>query len=326
MHSLYKNAFKETAFTWQVQNYQIQMALENEYQFVFSYGQRMTWTLSRWKFAIINALAIHHFRDAKISEIIIDPRDFRFMCYWLLFQYFNTTVFNGYHFKEIINKAFLIVKDADDEISACVDRIKQWRKDNDKTIRMINSCRTHWRQEKAKINGLLNGCMKPRDIEMCHILHFFHSSLSFDDNIKIASKSLGVSEKALRRLNQDFGIDKMNYDCMLYLYKEDAEIEYQRQYLWAKKVKTNTLNKREKKEFWKTFSIPNSQLLFRTFSFPIQDLIPSADPLLTNEMCVKPTQECLEPFLPYRNTPIGSGWQKQNNMVFPYSSNCDLFR
>lgn len=291
VHALYKKAFNESALVWQVDYYSMQMALENEYKFIFVHEQRMTWTPGRWRFAILTELAILHYRDKEGEEMVMEGYGFQIMCMWLFFQFFNACVFTGAQCKEVFDATFPIVKDADNAISESIQGIKQWRKDNDNMIAYINYQKSRWRQEKARIDRLLDGRMKQKEVELYHILYWADPRLPFDANIRIASRGLGVSVQGLRKTTRDHGIDEANFSAYLSVYKEEADARYEKEHKWAEKVRSNTLTKKERKAFWQKFSIPNPHILFRTFTSAEADLIPAANPLLTTEDCVAPTQE-----------------------------------
>lgn len=291
VHTLYKKAFNVPAFVWQVDYYSIQMALENEYKQIFAQDHKMIWTQDRWRFAIFTELGMLHYRDKEGEEIAMEGYGFKIMCMWLFFQFFNACVFTGAQCKEVFDATFTIVKDADDAISESVQVIKQWRKDNDNIIAYINYQKSRWRQEKARINRLLDGHMRQKEVELYHIFYWSDPRLPFDANIRRASRCLGVSVKGLTKIVRDYGMDGANFAGYLIVYKEEYDVRYEQEYKWAEKVRSNTLTKKERKEFWQKFSIPNPHILFRTFTSAEADLIPAANPLLTTEDCVAPAQE-----------------------------------
>lgn len=295
VHTIYKKAFNEPAFAWQVDYYTIQMALENEYKFVFVHDQRMTWTFCRWKFALTNALAILHYHHS-VSGIMINLFGFNLMCMWLFFQYFNVSVFNGHHFEEIFNESIKIANESDQAILQCLMDIKQWRMDNDAVIRTLNSQKTKWRQEKARIDRLLNGKMKQKEVEMYHIFHWSDPRWTFDVNVRSASLNLGISINGIKKIIRECGIAESDFWGYLTVHKEEeADAKYEKEVKWAEKVRSNLLTKKERKEFWRKFSIPNPQLLFRTFTVAEEDLIPASNPLLTTEDGVD--SKCMNPWM-----------------------------
>ena len=293
VHSLYKKAFNEPAFSWQKDYFSVQMALENEYKFIFSHGQRMTWTSSRWKFALINALAILHYHHSDCKEVKVEMYGFHLMCTWLFFQYFNVSVFDGHHFEGIWNESIKIAKESDQRILQYVMGIKQWRKDNDNVISYINSQKTKWRQEVARIDRLLNGKMKQKEVEMYHIFHWSDPRWSYEVNVRSASRNLGISINGIKKIIRDHGIADNDYWGYVARDKEEADAKYEKEVKWAEKVRSNMLTKKERKDFWRKFTIPNPQLLFRTFTTVEPDLIPASNPLLTTEECV--VSNCVNP-------------------------------
>lgn len=290
IHTLYKEAFKEPAFSWQIDYYEVRMALENEYKLIYSRGKRLTWTRTRWKFALITELAVRYYNCNYDIEITLSVHGFQLMCFWLFFQFFKAEVFSGSQCMEVINSSFKTVRDADAEVSNAIQLIKKWREDNDALIQKIKFYRSLWGREVARIERLLYGHMKLNEVEMYHIYHWANPNLPFDENIKIVSGKLGISTNGLRKKLRDNGINKTNFKAYLTLEKEEAEAEYKKEYDWAKKVSTNTLSKTEKRDFWRKHTIPSPQVWFRTFSSEEPDLIPAANPLLTTDDCVPPSE------------------------------------
>ncbi len=129
--------------------------------------------------------------------------------------------------------------------------------------------------------------------------------------MSLAAYYYGVSFEGMKRRCKEFDIDERNYQAMIIWFRDEDEIEYQRQYKWASKVASNSLTKKEKREFWKEFTIPNPQLLFRTFTSQAKDLIPADNPLLTDETCLPPEEDPVEMFLIPRKSILGPS-------VWPY--------
>lgn len=292
VHAAYKNAFKDPAFAWQVDNYSVQMALENEYRFIFSNNEKMTWTHNRWKFALITGLAVRYYKHPEDGEgLAISDHSLQLMALWLFFQYFKTNVFTGSQCMEVLVRSFQIVEDADTAISESIRRIRQWRSDNDELIDTINYQKTKWRQETARINRLLNGCMRQKEVELHHIFYWSYSGWSFDQNVRAASIHLGISEKCVKKILRDHGMYETNLWGYLEVYKKEMDAKYEEEVKLAEKVRSKTLTKKEQRSFWRKHSIPNPRLLFRTFTSTEPDLIPTSNPLLTDETCVSPKSD-----------------------------------
>ena len=256
VHAAYKNAFKNPAFAWQVDNYSVQMALENEYRFIFSNNEKMTWTYNRWKFALFTELAVRNYKQgADEKDIAISDEVLRLMALWLLFQYFKTNVFTGSQCIEILTRAFQIVEDADATISDSIQVIRQWRQNNDEIIKSLNYQKTKWRRETARIDRLLNGRMRQKEVELHHIFYWSYSGWTFDQNVRAASIHLGISEKGVKKILRDYGMYATNLWGYLEVYKDEMDAKYEEEVKWAKKVRSKTLTKKERTKFWRTHSI-----------------------------------------------------------------------
>ena len=211
VHAAYKNAFKDPAFAWQVDNYSVQMALENEYRFIFSNNEKMTWTHNRWKFALLTELAVRNYKQATDGkDVALSDEALRLMALWLFFQYFKTNVFTGSQCMEILTRSFQIVEDADAAISESIQVIKQWRNNNNKLIDSINDHKKEWRREKARINRFLNGRMRQKEVELHHIFYWSRPEWTYEQNIGAASYRLGVSEKVIKKILRDHGYFENN--------------------------------------------------------------------------------------------------------------------
>lgn len=292
VHAAYKNAFKNPAFAWQVDNYSVQMALENEYRFILSNNEKMTWTYNRWKFALLTELAVLYYKHPEDGEgLAISDHRLRLMALWLFFQYFKANVFTGSQCMEVLARSFQIVKDADTAISESIQVIRQWRQDNDEIIKSLNYQKTRWRRETARIDRLLNGRMRQKEVELHHIFYWSYSGWNFDQNVRAASLHLGISEKGVKKILRDYGMHATNLWGYLEVYKEEMDAKYEEEVKWAKKVRNKTLTKKEQRSFWRKHSIPNPRLLFRTFTSTEPDLIPASNPLLTDETCVAPKSD-----------------------------------
>lgn len=292
VHSTYKQAFKTPAFAWQVDCFMMQMALENEYRFIFYRDEKLVWTPTRWKFALMTELGIRYYKQtAKGEEIVIPEHVLRLMALWLFFQFFKANVFTGSQCMKVLEMAFEIVKDAGDVVSDSVQTIKQWRNDNAELIQYINYQKTKWRCELARINRFLDGHMRLKEVKLHHIFYWCHPKWTFEQNVRAASLRLRISEKGVMRILRDHGINQDNLWGYLTIGKEDADVEYEEELKMAEKVRSNTLTKTERKRFWRKHCIPNPRTLFRTFTSSEPDLIPASNPLLTDETCVAPKQE-----------------------------------
>lgn len=295
IHAAYKKAFKASAFSWQVEHYMMQMALENEFKFIFYQGEKVVWTPTRWKFALMTQLGIRHYKQAANGEgIVMQDKGLELMALWLFFHFFKASVFTGPQCMEVVEMAFQIVKDADSAIYDSVQTIKQWRNDNDELIRYINYQKATWRRELARLNRFLDGHMWLKEVKLHHIFYWCHTKWTFEQNVRAASLRMGISEKGVMRILRDNGINKDNLWGYLTIGKEDADAKYEEELKMAEKVRSNTLTKKERKRFWRKHSIPNPQSLFRTFTFAEPDLIPAQNPLLTDETCVAPNPEDTE--------------------------------
>lgn len=290
LNKLYEGAFGRGAFSWQVDYYTVQMALENKYQFIFSGGDKMTWTRTRWSFALITELAIYHYKCTGNVEMAQEFYGFQIMCLWLFFQYFKAEAFSGAQCEEVLNISFEIVKDAESAIMTAKDAIKQWRIDNNGNIEDMKYYKKKWSQELGRMKRLVYGRMKVKEVEWYHIVYWCIPEWSFEDNMLRLSKFLGVSVTGLKKRIRQFrstsrfeNIDETNFTGYAIVNKEEAETLYNEEYKWAEKVISNTLSKKDRKKFWRKFTIPNPHRLFRTFTFSEEDLIPASNPLLTSD-------------------------------------------
>lgn len=308
VHALCKDSFGGSMLSWQVDRYQLQMYLENEYKFIFN-DEKMTWTASRWENAIIHELAIQFYR-IKVLEVY----DFqlRLMGCWLLFQYFNTTVFNGHHCEEIIKLTFKIVQECDIKVELAKADIKQWREKNDDKIRAMNSSRTEWRREIARCQRLVNGCMKSTEVQLYHMVAVSLPQYPFEVNIKRVASALGLSNRIAVRRGKEIGFTAESFPALIFFHDE-YKAEYDKERKWSEKVLNNTLSKKEKNEFWKRHRIYNNHTPFRTFSTPEPDLIPAENPLETSDEkhIEKASQEGVLPIDP---SEINRRFQKMNTM------------
>lgn len=211
IHADYKKAFKAPAFSWQVEHYMIQMALENEFKFIFYYDEKMTWTPLRWEYALVTELGIRYYKQAaKGGGIVIPAHGLELMALWLFFQFFKANVLTGSQCMEVIEMAFEIVRDADAAISESIQVIKQWRKDNGDDIEFLNYQKTKWRREVAKYDRLIHGCMRLKEVEIHHIFYWCYQNWTFELNVRSASRHLGVSENGVKKILREHGFNETN--------------------------------------------------------------------------------------------------------------------
>ena len=196
VHDICREAFGKPMFAWQVDHFQLQMYLENEYHFIFVLDQTLTWTLNRWTKAIAHELAIYFYKS---QSMVLYNFQVRLMCYWLMFQYFKMEVFKGHHCKEVIDLTFKTLEDLGSAVLEGKEEIKRWRADNDTLIKKLNSKKSQWRQEKARCERLVNGRMKSKEVELYHMLAVSSPKHSFEINIKVMATKLGLSLKEVER-------------------------------------------------------------------------------------------------------------------------------
>lgn len=268
------------------------MALENEYRLIISNHEKMTWTPLRWKYALITELGIRYYKEVdKGMEISIPEHSFKLMALWLFFQYFKASVFTGPQCMEVIKMAFQIVKDEDSAIGESVQVIKQWRRDNDEKIQTINYQNTKWRREVTKYDRLIYGRMRLKEVEIHQIFYWSQPNLTFEQNVRSVSYRLGVSERGIKKILREHGDYENNLWGYLWVLKEDMDTKFEEELKWTEKARSKTLTKKERKSFWRKHSIVDPRKVFRTFTSSEPDLIPSSNPLLTDETCIAPKIE-----------------------------------
>lgn len=280
VHKMCRESFGGPMFTWQADNYQLQMFLENENRITFVQDQTLTWTRERWRKAVVRELAIHFYRH---SDMMLYDFQFRFMCCWLLFQYFNTSVLSGRHCKEIIGLGVEIFESSQDEIEKAKSEIRQWRADNDDLIRRINRNKSFWRNEKGRCRRLVYGWLKSSEVELHHMVVACRPELSYDINIKLVANKWGLSERAARKRGKEIGFTSDTFLGIMLIYYDELKKEYDKEYKYAERLLRNSLTKKERREFWRRHQIYNRRIVFRTFISELPDLIPADNPLETSD-------------------------------------------
>lgn len=279
VNNLCKVEFNKPMYVWQADSYRVQTYLENQNEFIFVNGATMTWTRSRWEEAMVFELGASFYRD---DNMCIHDHHLRLMSCWLLFQFFDTSVLNGDHCRQIIDLGFEIAGNADGMIERTKAEIKQWRINYDSVIKLINDNKRLWRKEKARYERIYRECMKPKEIELYHIIGVCLQNTTYERNLRNIALCLGVSLADARKRANELGFTEQSYR---YLFAEEhiMKPQYEAEKKYAEKLITKRLTKKEKREFWRRHSILNENELFRTFKDSRPDLEPAANPLETSD-------------------------------------------